>query len=83
MGTARVDLLVDRATDEVYVNEVNTMPGSLAFHLWQPVGLVPSQVVDNLLQLALEAWADKARTTFSYSSPLLEQADLSQSIGKQ
>ena len=83
MGTARVDLLVDRATDEVYVNEVNTMPGSLAFHLWQPVGLAPSQVADNLLQLALDAWEDKARTTFSYSSPLLEQADLSEATGKQ
>jgi D-alanine-D-alanine ligase len=77
MGTARVDLLVDRYTDEVYVNEVNTIPGSLGFHLWQPIGLAPSQVVDNLIQLALEAWEDKARTTFSYSTPLLEQADLS------
>lgn len=77
MGTARVDLLVDRNSDEVYVNEVNTIPGSLAFHLWQPVGLSPAQVVTNLIQLALEAWEEKRRTVYSYDTPILEKADLS------
>ena len=77
MGTARVDLLVDRESEKVYVNEVNTIPGSMAFHLWQAIGLTPTQVVDNLIQLALEAWEDKRRTVFSYSTPILEQADLS------
>ena len=79
MGTARVDLLVDRDQNQVFVNEVNTIPGSLAFHLWQPIGLSPAQVVDNLIHLALEAWEDKNRTTFSYSTPILEKVDLSQS----
>lgn len=77
-GTARVDLLVDRDTEAVYVNEINTIPGSLAFHLWQPVGLSPAQVVDNLIQLAFDAFEDKGQTRFSYDTPLLEQADLSQ-----
>lgn len=77
-GTARVDLLVDRTSGQVYVNEVNMIPGSLAFYLWQPLGLTPSQVVDNLIQLALEAADDKRRLLFSYDSNLLEKADLSQ-----
>jgi D-alanine-D-alanine ligase len=76
-GIARVDLLVDRETQAVYLNEVNTLPGSMSFYLWQPLGLTPSQVVDNLIQLAIEAAEDKARTTFSYDSNLLEKADLS------
>jgi len=76
-GMSRVDLLVDRSTSEVYVNEVNTIPGSMAFYLWQAVGLTPSQVADNLIQLAQEAWEDKKKTTFSYESSLLEKADLS------
>jgi D-alanine-D-alanine ligase len=76
MGTARVDLLIDRDSEQVYVNEVNTLPGSMAFHLWQPVGLTPAQVVDNLIQLAFDAWEDTHRTTFSYATPILEQADL-------
>jgi D-alanine-D-alanine ligase len=77
-GIARVDLLLDRTTQQVYVNEVNTLPGSMSFYLWQPLGLTPSQVVDNLVQLAIEAAEDRARTTFSYDSNLLETADLSQ-----
>lgn len=77
MGTARVDLLIDRETEKVYVNEVNTIPGSMAFHLWQATGLTPTQVVDNLIQLAFDAWEDRKRTVFSYSTPILEQADLS------
>lgn len=77
LGMARVDLLIDRKTGQVYVNEVNTIPGSMAFHLWQAIGLTPAQVVDNLLQLALDAWEDKKRTVFSYPTTLLEQADLS------
>jgi len=76
LGTARVDLLIDKKTGAVYVNEVNTIPGSMAFHLWQAIGLTPAQVVDNLLQLAVDAWAEKKRTVFSYPSTLLEQADL-------
>lgn len=79
MGMARVDLLVDRESGAVYVNEVNTIPGSMAFHLWRAIGLTPAQVVDNLIQLALEAWEDKNRTVFSYPSSILEQADLSSS----
>jgi D-alanine-D-alanine ligase len=77
-GLARVDLLVDRQTQQVYINEVNTLPGSMSFYLWQPLGLTPSQVVDNLVQLAIEAAEDKGKTIFSYDSNLLEKADLSQ-----
>jgi D-alanine-D-alanine ligase len=78
-GLARVDLLVNRETLQVYVNEVNTLPGSMSFYLWQPLGLTPTQVVENLVQLAIEAAEDKGKTTFSYDSNLLETADLSQS----
>lgn len=74
-GMARVDLLIDSKTEQVYVNEVNTIPGSMAFHLWQAIGLTPVQVADNLLQLALDAWEDKKRTVFSYPTSLLEQVD--------
>lgn len=77
-GLARIDLLVDRDTRQVYVNEVNTLPGSMSFYLWRPLGLTPSQVVDNLVQLAVEADDDKGKTIFSYDSNLLEKADLSQ-----
>ena len=63
-GIARVDFLVDRPTRRVYVNEVNTLPGSLCLRLWEASGLTPVQVVRRLLELAVEAHAEKLATRF-------------------
>jgi D-alanine-D-alanine ligase len=74
-GTARVDFLLK--DEQPYVNEINTLPGSLAFYLWQAEGMTPSQVVDELIRLALEAYKEKARTIYDYKSGLLAQAAVS------
>jgi D-alanine-D-alanine ligase len=71
-GTARIDFLVKDG--EPYVNEINTMPGSLAFYLWQAEGMTPSMVVDELIRLAHEAAAEKRRTMYDYRSGLIDQA---------
>jgi len=73
-GTARVDFLVCEETGEVFLNEINTMPGSLAFYLWQEEGMSPSQVVDELIRLALEAHAEKRKTVYNYKTGLIEHA---------
>ncbi|GAB4575460.1 MAG: D-alanine--D-alanine ligase family protein [Anaerolineae bacterium] len=73
-GTARIDFLVDEAKDEFFVNEVNTMPGSLAFYLWEPEGLSPAHVVDELIRLALEAHAQKRQTRYNYKTGLVAHA---------
>lgn len=73
-GTARVDFLVREETDEVFLNEINTMPGSLAFYLWQEEGMPPAQVVDELVQLAFEAHAEKRKTVYNYKTGLIEHA---------
>lgn len=73
-GTARVDFLVRPEEKAIYVNELNTMPGSLAFYLWQEDGLSPQQVVDKLVELAREAHAEKRRSTYNYQTNLLEVA---------
>lgn len=71
-GTARVDFLVK--DDQPYVNEINTLPGSLAFYLWQAEGMTPAQVVDELIRLALESHREKARTIYDYKTGLIAQA---------
>ena len=71
-GTARIDFLLKGET--VYINEINTLPGSLAFYLWQAEGMTPAQVCDELIRLALEAHADKRRTTYDYKSGLVAHA---------
>lgn len=61
-GMARVDFFVERETDRVYVNEVNTIPGftSISMYpmLWEASGLPLSELIDRLIQLAMERYAD-------------------------
>ncbi len=71
-GTARIDFLLKEGT--VYVNEINTMPGSLAFYLWQEEKMSPTAACDELIRLAFEAFAEKRRTTYDYKSGLLAHA---------
>jgi D-alanine-D-alanine ligase len=70
-GLARVDFFLDRDTGQLYVNEVNTMPGftqiSMYPKLWEASGLTYPQLLDRLIELALERHADKARTRTSYA----------------
>ena len=73
-GTARVDFLVREAAGEVYLNEINTMPGSLAFYLWQETGMSPQQVVDELIRLAFDAHAEKRKTIYDYKTGLIAHA---------
>jgi D-alanine-D-alanine ligase len=63
-GISRVDVLVDRASLEPFVNEVNTLPGSLCLRLWEASGLAPAALVSRLLALAVEAQAEKGATRF-------------------
>jgi D-alanine-D-alanine ligase len=73
-GTARVDFLMREATNEVYLNEINMIPGSLAFYLWQESGMTAAEVVDRLIELALEAHAEKRKTMYNYKTNLLAHA---------
>jgi D-alanine-D-alanine ligase len=63
-GIARVDLLIDSTTMNPFVNEVNTLPGSLSFALWEASGVKPAELVERLIDLALEAHGEKALTRF-------------------
>jgi D-alanine-D-alanine ligase len=72
-GMARADFLLDRQTGEVYLNEVNTLPGftpiSMYPKLWEATGISYPELIDRLVQLALERHADKGRSATSYQAP--------------
>jgi len=76
LGTARIDFIIDQQAGDVYVNELNTMPGSIAHYLWKPLGISPEELVDRLIDLAFEAHRVKSRLTYSINTPLLQQADI-------
>lgn len=81
-GVARIDFLVDEGRDQVYVNEINTLPGSISFYLWEPSGLSFPELVDRLIELARKRSRDRRRTTFSYDSKLIQQFGRGGSKGK-
>jgi D-alanine-D-alanine ligase len=72
-GMARVDFLLDRETGKVYMNELNTLPGftpiSMYPKLWEASGITYSELIDRLIQLALERHADKSRSATDYQIP--------------
>ncbi|MBD5173450.1 MAG: D-alanine--D-alanine ligase [Bacteroidales bacterium] len=66
-GVSRVDVIVDADTDKIYVNEINTIPGSLSFYLWEATGITFSQLMDKLVELALKRNRERANKTVTYS----------------
>lgn len=66
-GVSRVDLIIDDATGKVYVNEINTIPGSLSYYLWEAGGLSFEELMDRLVKLALKRRRDEQGKTTSFS----------------
>ena len=69
-GMGRVDFLLDRRTGKIYVNEINTIPGftpiSMYPKMWEASGLPYPQLLDRLIELALERHREASRTNFSF-----------------
>ncbi|MBO4966084.1 MAG: D-alanine--D-alanine ligase [Muribaculaceae bacterium] len=65
-GVSRVDVMIDEKDNSIYVNEINTIPGSLSFYLWEATGITFPQLMDKLVELALKRKREMGRKTFSY-----------------
>ena len=65
-GVSRVDVMIDEKDGQIYVNEINTIPGSLSFYLWEASGISFTQLMDRLVALALKRKRDTDRKTFTY-----------------
>ena len=63
-GIARVDFMISK-DKKIYFNEINTMPGSLAFYLWEKSGIPFERLVRQLVELAIENWVEKKKLTTS------------------
>ncbi len=72
-GVCRVDFLINSDSGEIYVNEINTIPGSLSFYLFEPIGLQFSALIDRLLKLALARKRSQDKLTTVYESNILAQ----------
>ena len=63
-GVARVDFLNDKETGGLWVNEINTIPGSLAFYLWEAAGTSFTALLDEMLSLAFKRAREREALTF-------------------
>jgi D-alanine-D-alanine ligase len=73
-GVARIDSFVDPASSDTWVMEINTTPGSFSFYLWEASGLPFSNLLDELIEIALEAHRERSELLFSYDSGMLDRA---------
>jgi D-alanine-D-alanine ligase len=70
-GVSRVDFLIDKDENKVYVNEINTIPGALSYYLWEASGKTFEKELDELVDIALKRHREKEKLTFSYDQNIL------------
>ncbi|MDD3242971.1 MAG: D-alanine--D-alanine ligase [Eubacteriales bacterium] len=75
-GVARVDFIIDNTDGALYLNEINTIPGSMAFYLFTPMGVSYTALVDEMVDCALRAHADKTRNDLAFHSQILKNVKL-------
>lgn len=80
-GVARIDFMIDMDADRVYLNEINTIPGSLAFYLWEPLGVSYQSLLDRMIDLALERKREDEEIVYSFETNVLSAASFRGSKG--
>ncbi len=76
-GVARIDFMIDEATGELYFNEINTIPGSFSFYLWEPSGVPFDELVERMIDIALRRHREQNGRIQTYDVNLLAEKDLS------
>lgn len=75
-GIARIDFIIDNDTNKIYVNEINTIPGCLSFHLWKATRINYKNLLDKLIELSLKRNREEKNITFSFDSNILSECSL-------
>ena len=70
-GVVRIDYMFDRKEEKLFITEINTIPGSLAYYLWENAGMSYKTLIDKLVQYAEQAHADKNQSNYAYTSDIL------------
>ena len=68
--------MIDSDENKVYLNEINTIPGSLAFYLWESVGVKYPRLLDKMVSLALKRERELKNLNFTFKSNILAEAKL-------
>lgn len=71
-GVCRIDYLIDSKTKKYYVNEPNTIPGSLSFYLWKEANLPYKELLDEMISIAIKEYKSKNKKVRSFETNILE-----------
>ncbi len=75
-GVSRIDFMMDSKTGEIWLNEINTIPGSLSFYLWEPIGTPYTKLLDEMIAFALKRNREENSLTYTFDSNVLEGVNL-------
>lgn len=70
-GVTRIDFMLDMSDNKIYINEINTIPGSLAFYLWEPKGVKYAELLERMIQLALKRYRMGGKINYSFDNNIL------------
>ena len=70
-GVIRIDFLIDKKSKKIYINETNTIPGSLSFYLWEATNKPYKQLLDEMINIAIKTYKRKKRKVFSFETNIL------------
>lgn len=71
-GNCRIDFLIDEDKGKVYINEINSIPGSLAYYLWEPIGVDFSSMLDEMIQIGVKDYKKRVSKTHSFDTNILQ-----------
>lgn len=80
-SVVRIDYMYDTPTGELYITEINTIPGSLAFYLWQSCDVPYSALIDRMVETAMLAHQEKNNSNYAFSSDILTNLSLGGKAG--
>lgn len=71
-GCCRIDFLIDNKKNKVYINEINSIPGSLAFYLWEPTGKDYTELLDDMINIGVKEYKKRCSKTYSFDTNILQ-----------
>jgi D-alanine-D-alanine ligase len=75
-GVVRIDFMIDASTGQLYFNEINTIPGSFSFYLWEPSGVPFDELLDRLVAIARRRHREQNGRVQTYDVNLLAEKSL-------
>lgn len=73
-GVVRIDYMFDAEQEALYITEINTIPGSLAFYLWENAGTSYASLIDKMIEYAFAAHEEKNAANYAFTSDILKSA---------